>query len=192
MYETTEGAPVEESVGDHAPVAPLEAESELPEASGDTSEAVAEGRVESAVESEDALADPVEEEPGAHDHSLPGVPFIPHHALKEAVTAMLAIALLLLLAGMFPAPLDARANAFQSPLGVKPEWYFLAPFELLHLMSPLAGISLMGVAVVALLVWPFLDRRPKRISRRPFLIIFSALILIAIIALSVLPYVHEG
>jgi ubiquinol-cytochrome c reductase cytochrome b subunit len=127
-----------------------------------------------------------------HEHHERGIPFIPHHALREAFTAIVALALLLLVTGMIPAPLDARANPFQSPAGVKPEWFFLAPFELLHLLPPLAGLGLTGAAVTVLLVWPFLDRRPKRITTRPAMIVLSAAILLTVVVLSVMPYVRKG
>jgi quinol-cytochrome oxidoreductase complex cytochrome b subunit len=101
---------------------------------------------------------------------------------------MMALAFLTVMLGLIaymPAPLEERANPYLSPAGVLPEWYLLPPFELLHLVPPLPGMLGTGAAVMVLMFWPFIDRKPRRISRRPFMMIFSLLIIASLIGLSV-------
>ncbi len=126
---------------------------------------------------------------GAHEDELL---FIPHHALKEGIAAVLFFIILIFLVALIPAPLDHRANLFQSPLGVKPEWYFLAPFELLHLLPPLLAMSIQGIFVVLLLLLPFLDRRPQKVIRRPILFPVSLLIIASMVVLSAMAYFKKG
>jgi quinol-cytochrome oxidoreductase complex cytochrome b subunit len=71
-----------------------------------------------------------------------------------------------------------------------PEWYFLGVFKLMHMVPPLVGFGIMGVAVGVLLAWPFIDRKPRRISRRPFMLAFSFLVIGVIVGLTVLAFFH--
>jgi quinol-cytochrome oxidoreductase complex cytochrome b subunit len=125
-----------------------------------------------------------------HAYDGPSIPFVPHHALTEGMMALAFLTAGLIFIALLPAPLDARANPFLSPEGVLPEWYLLAPFELLHLVPPLPGELFMGLCVGLLMFWPFIDRRPRRISRRPFVLVLSFLIIGAIVALSVMALMH--
>jgi quinol-cytochrome oxidoreductase complex cytochrome b subunit len=125
-----------------------------------------------------------------HAYDGPSIPFVPHHALTEGMMALAFLTAGVIFIALIPAPLDARANAFLSPEGVLPEWYLLAPFELLHLVPPLPGELFMGLCIGLLMLWPFVDRRPRRISRRPFMLIFSFVIIGAVVALSVMALMH--
>jgi hypothetical protein len=139
---------------------------------------------------------PAQAPPAAHDDPHhwdgPSIPFVPHHALVEGIMALAFLTVVLILVAMMPAPLEGRANPFLSPEGVKPEWYFMAPFELLHLLPPLIGMLVTGAAVGVLIGWPFIDRRPRRITRRPFMMGLSFAIILTILALTIYPYIHEG
>lgn len=125
-----------------------------------------------------------------HAYDGPSVPFVPHHALTEGMMALAFLTFGLIFVALMPAPLDARANPFLSPEGVLPEWYLLAPFELMHLMPALPGFAVMTLALGGLMAWPFIDRRPRRMSRRPFILAVSFLAIGAIIGLSILALMH--
>jgi ubiquinol-cytochrome c reductase cytochrome b subunit len=62
-----------------------------------------------------------------------------------------------------------QADPYETPLHVKPEWYFLAQYQLLRLIpNKTIGILLQLAAFAALLALPFLDRSPERnILKRP-------------------------
>jgi quinol-cytochrome oxidoreductase complex cytochrome b subunit len=181
-------------------VAVADAAPETADAKAGTETAIADDVTESAdeVEAEDkpapaymAAVEPAHAD-DPHHWDGPSIPFVPHHALMEGMMALGFLTLMLALVATIPAPLEARANPFLSPEGVKPEWYFMAPFELLHLVPPLLGLAMTGVAVGILAAWPFIDRKPRRISRRPFVMALSFAIIAAVLALSIYPYIHEG
>lgn len=143
--------------------------------------------------SEDSSVEAVEDHSDdPHHWDGPSVPFVPHHALLEGMMALAFLTFGLIFVAMIPAPLESRANPYLSPEGVLPEWYLMAPFELLHLVPPLPGMLGVGLAVGVLMLWPFIDRHPRRITRRPFVMALSFLIIAAILALSIIPYVHTG
>jgi quinol-cytochrome oxidoreductase complex cytochrome b subunit len=66
-----------------------------------------------------------------------------------------------------PVGLQAPADPLNTPLHVKPEWYFLALYQLLKYVPPsILGINgpmfaVVGIllAVVVLAIWPFLDNK---------------------------------
>ncbi len=119
-----------------------------------------------------------------HGMSIPpGVPetgrarrFVPDFLLRDLVGWTLALALLAALAALAPAELGPKANPFASaPPGIKPEWYFYAPFQQLKWIpshvGPFEGeaVGALGFVVLGLLVAlvPFLDRRVARGERSP-------------------------
>jgi ubiquinol-cytochrome c reductase cytochrome b subunit len=81
-----------------------------------------------------------------------------------------------------------------TPLHVKPEWYFLALYQILKKIPAMVlGIQgkVIGVVIPIILVgliflWPFLDSRPDK-SRRIYWIrlAFAIFAVIAIIALTI-------
>lgn len=101
----------------------------------------------------------------------PPRPFVPDFLLRDLVGWTLALALLAGLAALFPAELGPKANPFASaPPGIKPEWYFYAPFQQLKLIpariGPFEGeavgvLAMMALGAVIVLV-PFLDRKAAR------------------------------
>jgi len=99
----------------------------------------------------------------------PQMPFFPDFFLHELMVWYGALALLGILAAVFPWELGEKADAFASaPAGIRPEWYFLAPFYTLKLIpGHVAGIEgevvgLLGFGLLAF--WwtalPFWGARP--------------------------------
>ncbi len=78
-----------------------------------------------------------------------------------------------------PAESFVKADPFVTPRHVKPDWYFLAPFAVLRLIpNELAGIAVQVIAVLGLVLLPFLDRGERRhILRRP---LFLAAVVLAV------------
>lgn len=135
-----------------------------------------------------ATAEPVD----PHAWDGPSIPFVPHHAITEGIMALAFLTAIFALVATVPADLEARANPFLSPTGVMPEWYLVPPFELLHLVPALPGMLGVGVAVGILLMWPFIDRKPRRLSRRPFVMILAFSIIAILVGLSVYSYMHAA
>jgi cytochrome b6 len=103
-------------------------------------------------------------------------PFFPDFLLHDLVGWTLALALLAALAALVPAELGPKANPFASaPPGIKPEWYFYAPFQQLKMIpshvGPFEGEAVGALAMGALgllfALVPFLDRKAARGERSP-------------------------
>jgi ubiquinol-cytochrome c reductase cytochrome b subunit len=68
---------------------------------------------------------------------------------------------------LFPVGIGAPADPLNTPLHVKPEWYFLALYQLLKYVpstvlgieGPTFAVTMMVVAVIVLAIWPFLDKK---------------------------------
>jgi len=84
------------------------------------------------------------------------------------VIGIVILAIVIGAVGMIsPVGLQAPADPLDTPLHVKPEWYFLALYQLLKYVPPsILGINgpmfaVVGIllAVVVLAIWPFLDKK---------------------------------
>ena len=93
------------------------------------------------------------------------MPFFPNFFLRELMAWYAALALLGVLAALFPWELGEKADPFVSaPAGIRPEWYFLAPFYTLKLIPShiwilegelvgFAGFALLALFWAALPLW---------------------------------------
>lgn len=104
------------------------------------------------------------------EHEKDSVPFFPNHFMTEfyVVIGIIALAVVIGALGMlFPVGLQDPADPLNTPMHVKPEWYFLGLYQVLKFVPPnILGIDgpmfavvciLLALVVVALL--PFLDRK---------------------------------
>ena len=72
-----------------------------------------------------------------------------------------------------------------TPVGIKPEWYFLAVYEFLKLVPRIVGIMLPIVGLGLLTVLPFLDRRPEVLARnRKVALGVATVVLVAVVGLT--------
>jgi ubiquinol-cytochrome c reductase cytochrome b subunit len=79
-------------------------------------------------------------------------------------------------------PEDASipADPFKTPAHIKPEWYFLAPYQMLKLVpNKFVGISLQIILSMVFLFWPFLDTKKEdnMLKRRVLFAVFLAVII---------------
>lgn len=89
---------------------------------------------------------------------LERVTTIPHLVRRELVFALVWLAIMLLWAALVPAPLESFANPEISPNPAKAPWYFLGLQELLLHFHPLiAAVLIPGLALMGLLLLPFID-----------------------------------
>ncbi len=112
-----------------------------------------------------------------HESYPDGIPFYPNFVLKEAYMIMFYFAVMFFIITFMPTlflPEQANmpANPFKTPAHIKPEWYFLAPYQLLKLIpNKFLGISLQIILVIIFLLWPFFDTKKERnILKRPLLL----------------------
>jgi ubiquinol-cytochrome c reductase cytochrome b subunit/cytochrome b6 len=83
--------------------------------------------------------------------------FWPDHATTEILIGVVLMYLLTILALVFPAGLGEPANPSETPLHIKPEWYFYFNFRLLKLTSlKLSVVLTMAIGAIAFF-WPFIE-----------------------------------
>ena len=86
----------------------------------------------------------------------------PHLLVGELVASLAMTAFLLVFSAFVNAPLLALANFNQTPNPSKAPWYFLGLQELLTMFHPMvAGVTVPGVALVALGMAGYVDRNPS-------------------------------
>ena len=90
------------------------------------------------------------------------------------------------LALLWPAGMDPRANVLVTPVGIKPEWYFLGLFQLIKLIPEVIGLVLVGVVILLLVILPFVDRSPERNPRyKPVTTTIALIVIIGLIVLTI-------
>ena len=120
------------------------------------------------------------------------VTFYPSHLFKEMVVMMFVFVLVsFILALVFPAKLGDPADPTDSSFVPKPEWYFLAVFQLLkYFPGVFEAIAAVGVpvgSIILLMLLPFIDKSPERRPRkRPVAMALMAMILAGIAILTIL------
>lgn len=89
--------------------------------------------------------------------------FYPGQAFKDTVAIFLAFSIVLTLAIVAKAPLGRLADPTDTTYIPRPEWYFLFLFQLLKFfegpLELLGSVVLPNLAIVALFLVPFLDRK---------------------------------
>jgi quinol-cytochrome oxidoreductase complex cytochrome b subunit len=96
------------------------------------------------------------------------IPFFPDHVFSElkVIGGLTALVLLVGVIGLLsPVGLGDPADPMVTPDHVKPEWYFLALYQILKFVPKTAGVVVPLLGVVLIALWPFFDRKPER-SRR--------------------------
>ena len=89
----------------------------------------------------------------------------PHLLMREAVAAFAMFAFVTVFSMLVNAPLREVANSNLTPNPSKAPWYFLGLQELLRYFHPMvAGVTIPGLALLALGATPYFDKNP---SMRP-------------------------
>ncbi len=121
-----------------------------------------------------------------HESHLDGQPFYPDFVSKEVLMTVVYLMVMFAIISFAPAlfiPGDANtpADPFNTPEHIRPEWYFLAPYEMLKLIpNRFLGIALQLALVVVFILWPFIDRSQQHniLKRPPLLALFLVTIVI--------------
>ena len=105
-----------------------------------------------------------------------GYPFYPYFFQKELFMVMMYVAVMFFMITFmptlfFPEEANTPADPLHTPTHIRPEWYLLAPYQMLKLIpNKFLGISIQIILIVIFLAWPFLDTaEEKNIFKRPFL-----------------------
>jgi len=113
------------------------------------------------------------------------IPFYPDHVITEAkvVLGIVILAVIIGVIGMFaPVGVEEAADPLNTPAHVKPEWYFLALYQLLKFVPETFGVVSIVLAVVVVALWPFIDRKkettPKAIKIRFVLTVIGVIVFI--------------
>lgn len=95
-----------------------------------------------------------------------GKAFFPYIIFKDTLAAFLLFLVILFLAVKFDAGLEEIADPTDTTYNPRPEWYFLFLFQTLKFfpgsMEAVIAIILPTVAILFLVLLPFIDRGPKR------------------------------
>jgi len=117
------------------------------------------------------------------------IPFYPDHVRTEfkVVLGVLGVVIIVGILGLLaPLGLGEPADPLNTPLHVKPEWYFLALYQLLKFIPKTAGAVGPVLLVLLVTIWPFLDRKVETTNRNQRIrFIAVAVGLIIMIALTI-------
>jgi len=122
------------------------------------------------------------------------MPFYPHFLLHDLNVWLLFLAFLVALSFYFPTHLGEPADPLSpTPIGIKPEWYFLFAFQLLKLFPGhifwFEGehVGIIGMGIVGLLIFliPFLDKKSAIGERSTVFTIIGWVLIAAFAALTV-------
>ncbi len=120
-------------------------------------------------------------------------PFYPDFILKEVSMVMIFFVVTFFIISFMPTlflPEAATmpADPLKTPPHIKPEWYFLAPYQMLKMIpNKFLGISIQLIAIVTLLFWPFIDSGEERnVLKRPIILGVFLLLLAAWFVLTVM------
>src|SRR5579884_2522687 len=111
--------------------------------------------------------------PAPGDEALPKKKFYPQQVFKDTVAIFIAFIILFTMAVAVRVPLEQLADPTDTSYTPRPEWYFLFLFQFLKFFNgPLEVVGSMvlpGVAVLLLLLVPFIDRSQMvKVTRRGF------------------------
>jgi quinol-cytochrome oxidoreductase complex cytochrome b subunit len=110
------------------------------------------------------------------------MPFWPNYLLDELVAWYIGLAFLVVLASLFPAGLEPKANPLSTPAHIKPEWYFLSLYQALKLAprTIILLLSFVGLSVVFFV--PFIDRGPSRDPKQRLGWLIAAVVAVTVVA----------
>lgn len=117
------------------------------------------------------------------------IPFFPTHIMTEAwvTVGLMAIVLAVgVLGTFFPIGLEERADPMNTPPHVKAHWYFVFLQEMLKYVPKNIGVVLPILGIIAILLWPFFDRRGDSPRGRRFRILLTLVVMAGIAVLTVM------
>lgn len=105
-----------------------------------------------------------------------GYPYFPAFFRKDIFMVLAYLAVMFFMITFmpnlfFPEEAVTPADPTTTPAEIRPEWYLLAPYQMLKIIpNKFIGVLIQVIMLMVFLFWPFLDReREKNILRRPVL-----------------------
>lgn len=114
------------------------------------------------------------------------VPFFPVQLMREVRVSFGLLAVVVLVGALwrvFALELGEPADPMVTPAHTKPEWYFLALYQVLKFVPKTAGAVIPVVLVGLLFALPFIDGKPDA-SRRPTRIRFAVTAVLAVVVVA--------
>jgi cytochrome b6 len=124
----------------------------------------------------------------------PRMPFFPNFLLRDLLLWLIVLNILAVLAVFFPWELGPKADPFApAPPGIKPEWYFLAPYQALKLLpsrvlfleGEFFGVLVFGVGMVALALLPLWEKQIGERYRNAVVNLFGLLVVIFMVVFTI-------
>ncbi len=125
------------------------------------------------------------------EHTNKEMVFFPNFLFREAVAALIMVAIIVALAFMHPMKSGDPADPSDSAFKPRPDWYFMAPFYMLKIFPSSMEVvpTVVGPALlfIGLMVFPFIDRNPERSPlKRPIAMTIMVVGVIATVAFTIL------
>ncbi|MEI7848977.1 MAG: c-type cytochrome, partial [Chloroflexota bacterium] len=128
--------------------------------------------------------------------------FWPDSIFKDAIVSLAIFLLLVLLASFIGIPSEPKADPSDTSYIPRPEWYFLFLFKFLALYGqiPLLGkiewlatVIIPTIAILLLVMMPFLDKKPERhYSKRVFPLSVMGILVVSMVTLTMMSDVPTG
>jgi len=83
--------------------------------------------------------------------------FYPDHFVKGIYITLFLLVLMSTLAILIPPGIGVPADPSQTPLHIKPEWYFYSVYGLLKFVPLWLGVYLVMAVMIVMVFWPFID-----------------------------------
>ena len=125
------------------------------------------------------------------------MPFFPNFLLRDLLGWTIALGCLAAIAALFPWELGKKADPFApTPMGIRPEWYFLFMFQTLKILPAKIGfiegelIGILGFGLIGILVIfvPFIDKASSRGELNRWVTIFGLIAIGYILFMTGLAY----
>ena len=97
------------------------------------------------------------------------IPFFPDHIWTEAKVVLWIMAIMIavgIVGLIFPIGLEPPADPMNTPEHVKSDWYFLFLYQMLKYVPKTIGVLIPIVALLIIMIWPFLDRKSDTLRAR--------------------------
>jgi len=117
------------------------------------------------------------------------IPFFPTHITTEAwvTVGLMVLALGIgILGALNPIGLEEPADPMNTPLHVKAHWYFVFLQEMLKYVPKNIGVVIPVLAIIALALWPFFDKRADSHKARRNRIILVVVVMAVIVVLTIM------
>ena len=116
------------------------------------------------------------------------IPFYPDHLKTEirVIWILVGIAVIIgVIAAFSPVGLEEPADPMVTPDHVKPEWYFLALYQLLKYIPKTIGVMIPIVGILALLIFPFFSKKKDSRKNIRIRLIGSVIFTVVVIAMTI-------